>query len=163
MRSGTLNVPGIVGLGKACELCRLEMEAETKRIKVLRDKLETALLNIEESYLNGNRENRLPHVSNISFKYAEGDGLLMGLNKNIAVSSGSACTSASIEPSHVLKALGIGDALAHSSIRFALGRFTTTEEIDFAIEQVITTVHQLREISPLWEMFKEGVDINTIK
>ena len=163
MRSGTLNVPGIVGLGKACELCRLEMEAETKRIKVLRDKLETALLNIEESYLNGNRENRLPHVSNISFKYAEGDGLLMGLNKNIAVSSGSACTSASIEPSHVLKALGIGDGLAHSSIRFALGRFTTKEEIDFAIEQVIATVHQLREISPLWEMFKEGVDINTIK
>jgi len=163
MRSGTLNVPGIVGLGKACELCRLEMEAETKRIKVLRDKLETALLNIEESYLNGNRENRLPHVSNISFKYAEGDGLLMGLNKNIAVSSGSACTSASIEPSHVLKALGIGDGLAHSSIRFALGRFTTKEEIDFSIEQVINTVHQLREISPLWEMFKEGVDINTIK
>lgn len=160
MRSGTLNVPGIVGLGKACELCRLEMETDAKRIKVLRDKLENSLLQIEESYLNGSKEYRLPHITNISFKYVDGEALLTGFNKNIAVSSGSACTSASIEPSYVLKALGLGDDLAHSSIRFGLGRFTTEEEIDFAIQQVTETVNNLRAQSPLWEMFKEGVDLN---
>jgi cysteine desulfurase len=163
MRSGTLNVPGIVGLGKACELCRLEMDADTQRIKTLRDKLENALLQVEESYLNGHKEHRLPHVSNISFKYVEGEGLMMGFNKNIALSSGSACTSASLEPSYVLKALGLGDDLAHSSLRFGLGRFTTEEQIDYTIEQVTHTVNKLREMSPLWEMFKEGIDLNSIE
>lgn len=163
MRSGTLNVPGIVGFGKACELCRLEMELDTKRIKALRDKLENALLEVEESYLNGHKEYRLPHVSNISFKYVEGEGLMMGFNKNIALSSGSACTSASLEPSYVLKALGLGDDLAHSSLRFGLSRFTTEEQIDYTIEQITNTVNKLREMSPLWEMFKEGVDINSIE
>lgn len=163
MRSGTLNVPGIVGFGKACELCRLEMEEESKRLSKLRDKLETELLKIEESYVNGNREHRLPHVTNISFKYVEGEGLMMGFNKSIALSSGSACTSASLEPSYVLKALGLGDDLAHSSLRFGLGRFTTEEQIDYTIEQVRNTVLKLREMSPLWEMFKEGVDLNKIE
>lgn len=163
MRSGTLNVPGIVGLGKACELCRLEMEEESKHLSKLRDKLESALTQIEESYVNGNREHRLPHVSNISFKYVEGEGLMMGFNKSIALSSGSACTSASLEPSYVLKALGLGDDLAHSSLRFGLGRFTTEEQIDYTIEQVRNTVLKLREMSPLWEMFKEGVDLNKIE
>jgi len=163
MRSGTLNVPGIVGFGKACEICRNEMEEETKRVVKLRDKLENALLQIEESYLNGDKEYRLPHVTNISFKYVEGEGLMMGFNKNIAVSSGSACTSASLEPSYVLKALGLGDDLAHSSLRFGLGRFTTEEQIDYTIEQVTNTVNKLREMSPLWEMYKEGIDLNTIE
>ena len=161
MRSGTLNVPGIVGFGKACELCRASMETDTVRIKALRDKLETELLKIEESYLNGNKEQRLPHVCNISFKYVDGDALIMGINKNIAVSSGSACTSASIEPSFVLKALGLGDDLAHSSLRFGLSRFTTEEEINYTIEQITSTINKLRKISPLWEMFKEGVDIDS--
>ena len=163
MRSGTLNVPGIVGFGKACELCRLEMDQDTARISKLRDKLETALLKLDEAYVNGNREHRLPHVSNISFKYVEGEGLLMGFNKNIALSSGSACTSASLEPSYVLKALGLGDDLAHSSLRFGLSRFTTEEQIDYTIEQISTTVLKLREMSPLWEMFKEGIDMNSIE
>lgn len=162
MRSGTLNVPGIVGFGKACELCRLEMEEDTKRISQLRDKLETSLLQLEEAYVNGSRQHRLPHVSNISFKYVEGEGLMMGFNKNIALSSGSACTSASLEPSYVLKALGLGDDLAHSSLRFGLGRFTTEEQIDYTIEQVSQTVNKLREMSPLWEMYKEGIDLNSI-
>jgi len=163
MRSGTLNVPGIVGLGKACELARLEMAEDTARISKLRDKLENALTQIEETYVNGNRDHRLPHVSNISFKYVEGEGLLMGFNKNIALSSGSACTSASLEPSYVLKALGLGDDLAHSSLRFGLGRFTTEEQIDYTIKSVTDTVLKLREMSPLWEMFKEGVDIDKIE
>jgi len=163
MRSGTLNVPGIVGFGKACELCMLDMEADTKRISKLRDKLETALLLLEEAYVNGSREHRLPHVSNISFKHVEGEGLMMGFNKNIALSSGSACTSASLEPSYVLKALGLGDDLAHSSLRFGLGRFTTEEQIDYTIKAVSETVIKLREMSPLWEMFKEGIDLNTIE
>ncbi|MDP9229118.1 MAG: IscS subfamily cysteine desulfurase [Bacteroidota bacterium] len=163
MRSGTLNVPGIVGFGKACELCMLEMDQEGKRLGKLRDKLENALLSIEEAYLNGSKEHRLPHVTNISFKYVEGEGLMMGFNKEIAVSSGSACTSASLEPSYVLKALGLGDDLAHSSLRFGLGRFTTEEQIDFTIEQVTNTVNKLREISPLWEMYKEGIDMNSIE
>ncbi|MGV3641714.1 MAG: IscS subfamily cysteine desulfurase [Adhaeribacter sp.] len=162
MRSGTLNVPGIVGLGKACELCRLEMEKDTAHVSRLRDKLETELLQMEESYLNGSREHRLPHVSNISFKYVEGEGLMMGV-KDLAVSSGSACTSASLEPSYVLKALGLSDDLAHSSLRFGLSRFTTEEQIDYAISHVKEAVTKLRELSPLWEMFKEGIDLNSIE
>ena len=163
MRSGTLNVPGIVGFGKACEICINEMAEETARVSKLRDKLQNALLKVEESYLNGDKDHLLPHVTNISFKYVEGEGLMMGFNKNIAVSSGSACTSASLEPSYVLKALGLGDDLAHSSLRFGLGRFTTEEEIDYTIEQVTNTVNKLREMSPLWEMYKEGIDLNTIE
>ena len=163
MRSGTLNVPGIVGFGKACEIARTEMAEETERVSKLRDKLQNALLQVEESYLNGDKEHKLPHVTNISFKYVEGEGLMMGFNKNIAVSSGSACTSASLEPSYVLKALGLGDDLAHSSLRFGLGRFTTEDQIDYTIEQVTNTVNKLREMSPLWEMYKEGIDLNTIE
>ncbi len=163
MRSGTLNVPGIVGFGKACEICMNEMESDAARISKLRDKLENALLQVEESYLNGDKEHRLPHVTNISFKYVEGEGLMMGFNKNIALSSGSACTSASLEPSYVLKALGLGDDLAHSSLRFGLGRYTTEDQIDYTIEHVTNTVNKLREMSPLWEMFKEGIDLNTIE
>ena len=136
MRSGTLNVPGIVGFGKAAELCKQEMAAEAARLSILRDKLENALLQLEEAYLNGHKENRLPHTTNISFKHVEGEGLLMGFNKNIALSSGSACTSASLEPSYVLKALGLGDDLAHSSLRFGLGRFTTEEQIDYTIKAI---------------------------
>jgi cysteine desulfurase len=163
MRSGTLNVPGIVGFGKACELALLEMDADAKRLSALRDKLENGLLKIEEAYVNGSKQARLPHVTNISFKHVEGEGLLMGFNKDIALSSGSACTSASLEPSYVLKALGLGDDLAHSSLRFGLGRFTTEEQIDYTIEAVSKTVNKLREMSPLWEMYKEGIDLNTIE
>jgi len=162
MRSGTLNVPGIVGFGKACELCRLEMAEEALRLSALRDKLEAALTQLEESYVNGNREHRLPHVANISFKYVEGEGLMMAM-KDMAVSSGSACTSASLEPSYVLKCLGLSDDLAHSSIRFGLGRFTTEEEIDFAVEQTKKAVNHLRDLSPLWEMFKEGIDLDKVE
>ena len=162
MRSGTLNVPGIVGLGKACELCMLEMESEAKRLSALRDKLQTELTVLEESYVNGNQEHRLPHVANISFKYVEGEGLMMAM-KDLAVSSGSACTSASLEPSYVLKSLGLSDDLAHSSIRFGLGRFTTEEEVDYAIEVTKRSVTHLRELSPLWEMFKEGIDLDSIE
>ncbi len=161
MRSGTLNVPGIVGLGKACEICRTDMASDNARIQKLRDKLETELMQMEEAYLNGNKEHRLPQVSNISFKYVEGEGLLMGV-KDIALSSGSACTSASLEPSYVLKALGLDDELAHSSLRFGLGRFTTEEEVDYTIAQVKQSVTKLREMSPLWEMFKEGIDLKSI-
>ncbi len=163
MRSGTLNVPSIVGFGKACEICMNEMESEAKRLSKMRDRLEASLMELEETYVNGNREHRLPHTANISFKYVEGEGLMMGFNKNIALSSGSACTSASLEPSYVLKALGLGDDLAHSSLRFGLGRFTTDEQIDFTIKAIKDTVIKLREMSPLWEMFKEGVDINAIE
>ncbi|WP_207426166.1 IscS subfamily cysteine desulfurase [Pedobacter sp. SYSU D00535] len=162
MRSGTLNVPSIVGFGKACELCRLEMAEEAARLSALRDKLESALTQLEESYVNGNTQYRLPHVANISFKYVEGEGLMMAM-KDMAVSSGSACTSASLEPSYVLKSLGLSDDLAHSSIRFGLGRFTTEEEIDFAIEQTKKAVNHLRELSPLWEMFKEGIDLDKVE
>lgn len=163
MRSGTMNVPGIVGFGKACEICRNEMETEAAHLSILRDKLEKGLLELEEAYVNGNTEHRLPHVANISFKYVEGEGLMMGFNKNIALSSGSACTSASLEPSYVLKALGLGDDLAHSSLRFGLGRFTTEEQIDYTIGAIKETVLKLREMSPLWEMFKEGIDLNSIE
>ena len=163
MRSGTLNVPGIVGFGKAAEIARTDMAADTERVSKLRDKLENALKVIDETYVNGNPAHRLPHVSNISFKYVEGEGLMMGFNKDIALSSGSACTSASLEPSYVLKALGLGDDLAHSSLRFGLGRYTTEEQIDFTIKAVTDTVLKLREMSPLWEMFKEGIDMNAIQ
>jgi cysteine desulfurase len=129
----------------------------------MRDRLEASLLELEEAYVNGNREHRLPHTTNISFKYVEGEGLMMGFNKNIALSSGSACTSASLEPSYVLKALGLGDDLAHSSLRFGLGRFTTDEQIDYTIEAIKGTVLKLREMSPLWEMYKEGIDLNSIE
>jgi cysteine desulfurase len=162
MRSGTLNVPGIVGLGKACELARLEMAADTERLSKMRDRLEKELTTLEESYINGSVEHRLPHVTNISFKYVEGEGLMMGV-KDLAVSSGSACTSASLEPSYVLKALGLSDDLAHSSLRFGLSRFTTDEQIDYAIGHVKEAVTKLREMSPLWEMFKEGVDLSKIE
>ena len=163
MRSGTLNVPGIVGFGKACEICRLEMEADTKRLSILRNKLETELMKLEEAYINGSTEHRLPHVTNISFKHVEGEGLLMGFNKNIALSSGSACTSASLEPSYVLKALGLGDDLAHSSLRFGLGRFTQEDQIDYTVKAISETVLKLREMSPLWEMYKEGIDLDSIE
>ncbi len=162
MRSGTLNVPGIVGFGKAAALAKVEMQADAERLSKLRDKLETALLELEESYVNGSREHRLPHCTNMSFKYVEGEGLIMGV-KDIAVSSGSACTSASLEPSYVLKNLGLDDELAHSSLRFGLSRFTTEEEIDFTINCVKTAVTRLREMSPLWEMFKEGIDLKSVK
>jgi cysteine desulfurase len=162
MRSGTLNVPGIVGLGKACELAGAEMESEALRLSALRDKLESALTVLEESYVNGNVEHRLPHVANISFKYVEGEGLMMAM-KDLAVSSGSACTSASLEPSYVLKSLGLSDDLAHSSIRFGLGRFTTEEEVDYAVEVTKRAVTNLRNMSPLWEMFKEGIDLDSIE
>ena len=163
MRSGTLNVPGLVGFGKACEICMNEMEVDTKRISILRDKLENTLMKLEEAYINGSKEHRLPHVTNISFKHVEGEGLLMGFNKNIALSSGSACTSASLEPSYVLKALGLGDDLAHSSLRFGLGRFTTEEQIDYTVKAISETVLKLRDMSPLWEMYKEGIDLNSIE
>ena len=162
MRSGTLNVPGIVGFGKACELCAQEMESDAMRLSAMRDRLQASLTVLEESYVNGNVEHRLPHVANISFKYVEGEGLMMAM-KDLAVSSGSACTSASLEPSYVLKSLGLSDDLAHSSIRFGLGRFTTDEEVDYAIEVTKKSVTHLRELSPLWEMFKEGIDLDSIE
>lgn len=149
MRSGTLNVPGIVGFGKAAELARVEMEQDAKRLGKLRDKLESELLTIDCTCVNGNREHRLPHVTNISFKHVDSEGLQIGLNKNIALSSGSACTSATLEPSYVLKALGLTDELARSSLRFGLGRFNTAEQVDYTIEQVRNTVSKLREMSSL--------------
>ena len=164
MRSGTLNVPGIVGFGAAAEIAKNEMHEDAARLSKLRDKLEAALLeNLEEAYVNGNVEHRMPHVTNISFKHVEGEGLMMTFNQNIALSSGSACTSASLEPSYVLVALGLGDDLAHSSLRFSLGRFTTEEDIDAAIAQVTEGVNHMRDLSPIWEMYKEGVDIDAIE
>jgi len=151
MRSGTLNVPGIVGFGKACEICQKEMNEEGTRVSRLRDRLQSGLLKIEGTNVNGDVNHRLPHVTNISFKQADGEGLMMSLNKNIALSTGSACTSASIEPSYVLKALGLEDELAHSTIRFGLGRYTTEEEIDYTIEQVGAAVSKLRQMNPLYK------------
>jgi cysteine desulfurase len=163
MRSGTMNVPGIVGFGKAAELCRLEMAEESKRLSHLRDKLKAKLESaLDEVYVNGSSEHRLPHNLNMSFQYVEGESLLMGIN-DIAVSSGSACTSATLEPSYVLKALGLGDDLAHSSIRFGLGRFTTEEEIDYTANKLIDVVNKLRELSPLYEMAKEGIDLSKVQ
>ncbi|MBB4078969.1 cysteine desulfurase [Lewinella aquimaris] len=164
MRSGTLNVPGIVGFGKAAEIAKAEMASDAERLSRLRDKLESALTGmLEESYVNGSREHRMPHVTNISFKHVEGEGLMMTFNQNIAVSSGSACTSASLEPSYVLVALGLGDDLAHSSLRFSLGRFTTEEDIDETIAKVAEGVNHMRDLSPIWEMYKEGIDIDAIE
>ena len=163
MRSGTLNVTGIIGLGKAAELCRLEMQKDTERLGKLRDRLNERLhKNLDEIYINGSMEHRLPHNLNISFAYVEGESLLMGIN-DVAVSSGSACTSASLEPSYVLKALGAGDDLAHSSIRFGLGRWTTEEEVDYVVEKLTKVVRRLREMSPLYEMVKEGVDLSKMQ
>ena len=163
MRSGTLNVPGIVGLGAACEIAQKEMPEESARMRRLRDKLRTTLeANLEEVYINGTMEHRLPNNLNMSFAYVEGESLLMGIN-DIAVSSGSACTSATLEPSYVLKALGLGDDLAHTSIRFGLGRFNTEEEVDYVAQKMIDVVNKLRELSPLWEMFKEGVDLSKVQ
>ncbi len=163
MRSGTLNVPGIVGFGKAAEIARLEMAQDTARLSALRDRLEQGLCQLEETYINGSREHRMPHVTNISFKHVEGEGLMMTFNQQIALSSGSACTSASLEPSYVLVALGLGDDLAHSSLRFSLGRFTTEEDVDYTIEAVSKGVNHMRELSPIWEMYKEGIDLNSVQ
>ncbi|MBI3680913.1 MAG: IscS subfamily cysteine desulfurase [Acidobacteria bacterium] len=163
MRSGTLNVPGIVGLGEACAICQKEMPEESARLGRLRDKLRDSLFGgLDEVYINGAMDHRLPHNLNISFAFVEGESLLMGIN-DVAVSSGSACTSATLEPSYVLKALGAGDDLAHSSIRFGLGRFTTEEEVDYVSGKVTEVVKKLRELSPLYEMYKEGVDISKVQ
>ena len=163
MRSGTLNVPSIVGLGKACELCGEELESEGRRLTGLRDRLWKKLsTDLDEIFLNGHPTQRLPGNLNVSFAYVEGEGLMMGM-KDLAVSSGSACTSASLEPSYVLRALGVGEDLAHTSIRFGFGRFTTPEEIDRAGEIAVSAVKRLRDMSPLYEMAKEGVDLNSVK
>ncbi len=163
MRSGTLNVPGIVGFGKAAEIAQNEMKEEAIRLAALRDKLESGLKSkLEEVYINGNVDHRMPHVTNMSFKHVEGEGLMMTFNQNIALSSGSACTSASLEPSYVLVALGLGDDLAHSSLRFSLGRFTTVEDVDYAKEAVAKGVNHMRDLSPIWEMYKEGVDLSSV-
>lgn len=162
MRSGTLATHQIVGMGEAFRLAKVEMAADNERIRMLRDRLIKGLDHIEETYINGDMEQRVPHNLNISFNYVEGESLIMAL-KELAVSSGSACTSASLEPSYVLRALGRNDELAHSSIRFSLGRFTTEEEIDFAIGKINDNIGKLRELSPLWEMFKEGIDISAIE
>ena len=163
MRSGTLNVPGIVGLGKAAELCQQEMAQESERIRGLRDRLRAGLeAKLDEVFINGSMEHRLPNNLNMSFAYVEGESLLMGIN-DVAVSSGSACTSATLEPSYVLKALGVGEDLAHTSIRFGLGRFTTQEEVDYVIDKMVQVVTKLRELSPLYEMAKEGIDISKVK
>jgi len=163
MRSGTLNVPGIVGLGKACEICQQEMPQESKRLLGLRERLKAGLeAKLDEVYINGSLEHRLPNNLNMSFAYVEGESLLMGIN-DVAVSSGSACTSATLEPSYVLKALGVGEDLAHTSIRFGLGRFTTAEEVDYVVDKMVQVVTKLRELSPLYEMAKEGIDISKVK
>jgi cysteine desulfurase len=163
MRSGTLNVPGIVGFGKACDIALAEMEPEAARLQALRERLHRGITGeIDEVYLNGHPTQRLPGNLNLSFAYVEGESLLMGL-KDVALSSGSACTSASLEPSYVLKALGVGDDLAHSSIRYGIGRFNTEEEIDFVAERTVETVNRLREMSPLYELAREGVDLKTVQ
>jgi cysteine desulfurase len=163
MRSGTLNVPGIVGLGEACAIAQREMAGESARLARLRDRLKDRLeAELDEVYVNGSMEHRLPNNLNMSFAYVEGESLLMGIN-DIAVSSGSACTSATLEPSYVLKALGVGDDLAHTSIRFGLGRFNTEEEVEYTADRVIEVVRKLRELSPLYEMAKEGVDLKKVE
>ncbi len=164
MRSGTLNVPGIVGFGKACELCGKEMETEAARLIALRTRLYEGLTKeLEDVHLNGHPTMRLPGNLNLSFSYVEGESFLMGLNKEIALSSGSACTSATLEPSYVLKALGVGDELAHTSIRFGLGRFNTEEEVDYVIGRVVEVTKRLRDLSPLYEMVKEGIDLKSVQ
>jgi cysteine desulfurase len=162
MRSGTLNVPGIVGFGKAAELAKKYLREETARVQGLRDRLWAGIQEqLDEVYLNGHPEHRLPNNLNVSFAFVEGESLMMGM-KELAVSSGSACTSASLEPSYVLKSIGVGEDLAHTSIRFGLGRFTTEEEVDFALKKVVATVRKLRDLSPLYEMVKEGIDLKSI-
>ena len=164
MRSGTLNVPGIVGLGKACELCGQELEAEAGRLMALRKRLHDGLTgNLEDVYLNGHPTERIPGNLNLSFSYVEGESFLMGINREIALSSGSACTSATLEPSYVLKALGVGDELAHTSIRFGLGRFNTEDDVDYVVTRVTEVVMRLREMSPLYEMAKEGIDLKSVQ
>jgi len=162
LRSGTLPTHQIVGMGEAFRLAREEMATENERIRMLRDRLLKGLLEIEEVYVNGDLEHRVPHNLNVSFNFVEGESLIMAI-KDIAVSSGSACTSASLEPSYVLRALGRSDELAHSSIRFSVGRFTSVEEIDFAVDLIKRKVAKLRDLSPLWEMYKEGIDLNTVQ
>ena len=162
MRSGTLPTHQIVGMGEAFRIAKAEMATENERIRMLRDRLHRGIMALEEVYINGDMERRVPHNLNASFNYVEGESLIMAV-KDLAVSSGSACTSASLEPSYVLRALGRSDELAHSSIRFSVGRFTTEEEIDFAIALLGDKVGRLREMSPLWEMVKEGVDLNTVQ
>lgn len=162
MRSGTLATHQIVGMGEAFRLARLEMAEENERVRVLRDRLLAGLSQMEEVFVNGDMEHRVPHNLNISFAYVEGESLIMAI-KDVAVSSGSACTSASLEPSYVLRALGRNDELAHSSIRFTLGRFTTVEEIDYTIDLLQNKIGKLRELSPLWDMYKEGIDLNTVQ
>ncbi|MGX4642258.1 IscS subfamily cysteine desulfurase [Massilia sp. SYSU DXS3249] len=162
LRSGTLPTHQIAGMGEAFRIAREEMDTEVVRIKALRDRLAKGLMEIEEVYINGDMDHRVPHNLNVSFNYVEGESLIMAI-KDIAVSSGSACTSASLEPSYVLRALGRSDELAHSSIRFTIGRFTTEEDIDFTIELLKAKVGKLRELSPLWDMFKEGIDLNSIQ
>jgi len=162
MRSGTLATHQIVGMGEAFRIAREEMATENERIRMLRDRLYNGLKDIEEVHLNGDMEQRVPHNLNVSFNFVEGESLIMAIN-DLAVSSGSACTSASLEPSYVLRALGRSDELAHSSIRFSIGRFTTEEEVDYAIKLLHEKIGKLRELSPLWEMFKEGVDLNSVQ
>ena len=162
LRSGTLPTHQIVGMGEAFRIAKEEMASELERVKALRDRLAKGLLEIEEVYINGDMDHRVPHNLNVSFNYVEGESLIMAI-KDIAVSSGSACTSASLEPSYVLRALGRSDELAHSSIRFTIGRFTTEQDIDFAVELLKSKVGKLRELSPLWDMFKEGIDLNSIQ
>jgi cysteine desulfurase len=163
MRSGTLNVTGIVGMGMAAEICRKELHSESERLLKLRNRLHEGINSkLEDAYLNGHPIHRLPGNLNISFAFVEGEGLMMGI-KDVAVSSGSACTSASLEPSYVLKALGLGDELAHSSIRFGLGRFNTEEEVDFVINDVVRAVNHLRDMSPLYEMHRQGIDLKTVQ
>jgi cysteine desulfurase len=163
MRSGTLNVPGIVGFGKAAEICLAEMDQDAARLSKMRDRLQKELSKMEEVTINGNEQHRMPHVTNMSFKHVEGEGLMMTFNQNIALSSGSACTSASLEPSYVLVAMGLGDDLAHSSLRFSLGRFTQEEDIDFTIDAITKGVNHMRDLSPIWEMFQEGVDLSKVE
>jgi cysteine desulfurase len=162
-RSGTLNITGIVGFGRACEIAAEEMDRDAQRLSGLRRRLEESLTaNLDVSAINGHREKRLPHITNISFGFVEGEGLMMAV-KNIACSSGSACTSASLEPSYVLKSIGVGDDLAHSSLRLSLGRWTTDEQVDYAIQEITAAVKKLRMMSPLYDMYKEGIDLSKVE
>jgi cysteine desulfurase len=162
LRSGTLPTHQIVGMGEAFRIARVEMATENERIRMLRDRLLAGVKDMEEVYVNGDLEHRVPHNLNVSFNFVEGESLIMGV-KELAVSSGSACTSASLEPSYVLRALGRNDELAHSSIRFTLGRFTTQEDIDYTVKLLKERIGKLREMSPLWEMYKEGIDLNSVQ
>jgi cysteine desulfurase len=162
MRSGTLATHQIVGMGEAFRIAQLEMGVENERVRMLRDRLLNGLMDMEEVHINGDLEQRVPHNLNLSFNFVEGESLIMAI-KDVAVSSGSACTSASLEPSYVLRALGRSDELAHSSIRFTVGRFTTVEEVDYVIALMKGKIDKLRELSPLWEMYKDGIDLNTVQ